>query len=75
MANEQRPARLSIDVPQDARRRIDIGAAQRDQSIREYLWEAIETLLKADICDGPAHEGLSADRTGRSSTCSSLLQP
>ena len=60
MASVQRRARLSIDVPQDARQRIHIAAAQQDQSIREYVWEAIESRLKEDVFDEPAHRGLSA---------------
>jgi hypothetical protein len=42
MATAQpRRARLSIDVPREVRRRIHIAAAKRDQSIREYVWEAV----------------------------------
>ena len=47
----QRRARLSIDVPREARRRIHIAAAKRDQSIREYVWEAVEARLKDDLAD------------------------
>jgi len=49
--SEQRRARLSIDVPRDVRRRIHIAAARRDQSIREYVWEAVEARLKHDLAD------------------------
>ena len=48
--NERR-ARLSIDVSRDARRRIHITAAKRDQSIRDYVWEAVEARLKLDQAD------------------------
>ncbi len=48
---EQRRARLSIDVSRDARRRIHIAAARRDQSIRQYVWEAVEARLKQDLGD------------------------
>ena len=48
--NERR-ARLSIDVSRDARRRIHIAAAKRDQSIRDYVWEAVEARLKLDQAD------------------------
>ena len=48
---EQRRARLSIDVSRDARRRIHIAAARRDQSIRDYVWEAVETRLQRDLAD------------------------
>jgi uncharacterized protein (DUF1778 family) len=46
---QQRRARLSIDVPREARRRIRIAAAKRDQSIRDYVWEAVEARLKEDL--------------------------
>lgn len=48
---QQRRARLSIDVPREARRRIHIAAAKRDQSIRDYVWEAVEARLKHDLAD------------------------
>ena len=44
-----RRARLSIDVPREVRRRIHIAAARRDQSIRAYVWEAVEARLKQDL--------------------------
>ena len=47
----QRRARLSIDVPREARRRIHIAAAKRDKSIRQYVWEAVEARLKHDLAD------------------------
>jgi uncharacterized protein (DUF1778 family) len=46
-----RRARLSIDISTEARRRIHIAAARRDQSIREYVWEAVEARLKEDLAD------------------------
>ena len=49
--SHQRRARLSIDVPREARRRIHIAAAKRDQSIRDYVWEAVEARLKEDLAD------------------------
>jgi len=52
MATPQQPrARLSIDVPREARRRIHIAAAKRDQSIRDYVWEAVEARLNQDLAD------------------------
>ncbi len=39
-------ARLSIDVPHEARRRIHIAATKRAKSIREYVWETVEARLK-----------------------------
>ena len=42
-------ARLSIDVSREARRRIRLAAARRDQSIRQYVWEAVEARLQDDL--------------------------
>jgi len=47
----ERRARLSIDVSREARRRIRIAAAKRDQSIRDYVWQAVEARLKHDLAD------------------------
>jgi uncharacterized protein (DUF1778 family) len=53
MPSEAR-ARLSIDVPREARRRIRLAAARRDQSIREYVWQAVEARLEQDLAEeGP----------------------
>jgi uncharacterized protein (DUF1778 family) len=54
----QRRARLSIDVPREARRRIHIAAAKCDQSIRDYVWEAVEARLTHDL----ANEASAADQ-------------
>ena len=35
----------------EARRRIRIAAARREQSIRDYVWEAVEARLKHDLAD------------------------
>jgi len=51
MANQQGRVRLSIDVPREARRRLHIAAASRDQSVREYVWEAVEARLKRDLAN------------------------
>ena len=48
---QQRRARLSIDVPREARRRIHIAAAKCDQSIRDYVWEAVEARLTHDLAN------------------------
>ena len=48
---QSRRARLSIDVPPEARSRIRVAAARRDQSIRDYVWEAVEARLKDDLSD------------------------
>ena len=49
MTTPHRRVRLSIDVPREARRRLHIAAASRDQSVREYVWEAVEARLQQDI--------------------------
>ena len=46
-----RPVRLSIDVTRETRRRIRLAAALRDQSIRQYVSEAIETRLQDDLAE------------------------
>jgi uncharacterized protein (DUF1778 family) len=48
-ATAARRARLSIDVTPEARRRIRIAAARRDQSIREYVIEAVQARLREDL--------------------------
>jgi uncharacterized protein (DUF1778 family) len=55
---QQRGARLSIDVSPDVRRRIRVAAARRDQSIRDYVWQAIEARLNQDAIDDPPGEDL-----------------
>ena len=50
-ATEERRARLSIDVPKDGRRRLRMAAAKRDQSIRDYVWQAVEARLRQDLVD------------------------
>lgn len=56
----ERRVRLSIDVPREARRRIHIAAAKRDQSIRDYVWQAVEARLKHDLADELSAAGLVA---------------
>ena len=51
MVPDARPARLSIDVTRETRRRIRLAAALREQSIRQYVSEAIETRLRDDLTD------------------------
>ena len=48
---EERRARLSIDVPKADRRRIRLAAARHDQSIRDYVWQAVEARLRRDLAD------------------------
>lgn len=57
--NERR-VRLSIDMSREARRRIHIAAARRDQSIRDYVLEAVEARLKQDLPDEPSGADLVA---------------
>jgi uncharacterized protein (DUF1778 family) len=54
----QRRARLSIDVSREARRRIHVAAAKRDQSVRDYVREAVETRLRHDLVDELSAAGL-----------------
>ena len=56
----ERRDRLSIDVPREARRRIHIAAAKRDQSIRDYVWEAVEARLKEDLVNDASAGDLAA---------------
>lgn len=51
MTTHRRRARLSIAIPRAARRRIHLAAAKRDQSIRDYVWQAVEARLKQDLAD------------------------
>jgi uncharacterized protein (DUF1778 family) len=48
-----RRERLSIDVSREQRRRLRIAAAKHDQSIRDYVWDAVETRLKDDGINEP----------------------
>ena len=59
-STEQRRARLSIDVSPESRRRLRIAAARRDQSIRDYVWEAVEARLQHDLRDELTGAGLLA---------------
>ena len=36
-------------MSREARRRIRLAAARRDQSIRQYVWEAVEARLQDDL--------------------------
>ena len=50
-APDKRRARLSIDISRESRRRLHIAAARRDQSIRDYVREAVEARLTQDLAD------------------------
>ena len=53
----ERRARLSIDVSAGTRRRVRLAAARRDQSIREYVVEALAERLREDLGDDEVNEG------------------
>jgi len=57
--SEKRP-RLSIDLSREARRRIRMAAAKRDLSIRQYVLEAGQERLRADLGEEQAREHLLA---------------
>jgi predicted metal-dependent hydrolase len=52
----ERRARLSIDVSVATRRRVRLAAARRDQSIRDYVVEALAERLTEDLGDEPLDE-------------------
>ena len=56
MTSDTQRARLSIDVPREVRRLIRLAAARRDQSIRQYVWEAIEARLQDDLREDASAE-------------------
>ena len=64
MTPDTQRARLSIDVPREVRRRIRLAAARRDQSIRQYVWEAIEARLQDDLGEDAAAELLALRASG-----------
>jgi uncharacterized protein (DUF1778 family) len=47
----ERRARLSIDVSAATRRRVRLAAARRDQSIRDYVVDALTERLRDDLGD------------------------
>ena len=51
MSPTERRVRLSIDVPRETRRRIQMAAARRNQSIRQYVLGAVDAKLKGDLRD------------------------
>ncbi len=50
VSHSKRP-RISIDVSPEVRRRLRVAAANRDVTIRQYVLEAIEGKLQADLGD------------------------
>ncbi|MGH7555612.1 MAG: hypothetical protein ACREMQ_21640 [Longimicrobiales bacterium] len=63
MTTNERRARLSIDISRETRRRIHIAAARRDQSIRQYVCEAVEARLKEDLGETPDDLLVLSERT------------
>jgi hypothetical protein len=60
----ERRARLSIDVSVATRRRVRLAAARRDQSIRDYVVEALTERLREDLGDDALDEaGALTERT------------
>jgi uncharacterized protein (DUF1778 family) len=47
-SSAKRP-RISIDVRPELRRRLRVAAAKHDQSVRQYMLEAIEERLREDL--------------------------
>ena len=47
----ERRARLSIDVSTTTRRRVRLAAARRDQTIRDYVVDALAVRLHEDLGD------------------------
>ena len=58
-AQPKRP-RISLDVAPDLRRRLRLAAAKRDQTITQYLLEAIEERLREDLAESESSSVLSA---------------
>lgn len=52
----ERRARLSIDVSAATRRRVRLAAARRDQSIRDYVVDALAERLREDLGDESTDE-------------------
>lgn len=56
MQSSAKRPRISIDIQPVVRRRLRLAAAKRDLTIRQYVLEAIEGRLRADL--GDEGEGL-----------------
>lgn len=56
MDSKAKRPRISIDVLPELRRRLRLGAAKRDLTIRQYILEAIEDRLREDL--GQEADGL-----------------
>ena len=51
MTFDAQPGRIGIEVTREMRRRIRLAAALRDQSIRQYVSEALEARRRDDLTD------------------------
>ena len=51
MTLDERRARLSIDMTHETRQRIRVAAERRNQSIRQYVSEAIEARLQQELAE------------------------
>lgn len=60
MASVVKRPRISIDVQPEVRRRLRVAAAQRDLTIRQYVLEALEERLRADLAGGDGTFALKA---------------
>lgn len=60
MRTQHDRVRLNIDVPREGRRRIHKAAAKRDQSVQDYVWEAVEARLRRDLTDNVSATDLAA---------------
>ena len=72
----ERRARLSIDVSAATRRRVRLAAARRDQSIRDYVVEALTERLREDVGDEQLDEaGALTDTADRVSAACGATRP
>lgn len=60
LATQPKRPRISLDVASDLRRRLRLAAAKRDQTITQYLMEAIEERLREDLSESESSSVLSA---------------
>ena len=52
VAQTAKRTRISIDVVPGVRRRLQLAAAKRDLTVGQYVLEALEEQLRADLGDG-----------------------
>ena len=51
MESSVKRPRISIDVAPEMRRRLRLAAAQNDQTIRQYVLQALEERLQEDLTE------------------------